>query len=164
MKTSVFILFAFIAIGTTQLGAQTFERKVIATTGSYTKNSTYRLSATIGETAVSFFKVGNTRLSQGFQQSSIQIATGIHSEELLRMNVQLFPNPTADYLTLRIAENNQPLSLSISDILGNTILQRENISSNERFDVSAYPSGSYLITLRNAQGAVIGTYTAVKVR
>lgn len=69
-------------------------------------------------------------------------------------SVDLFPNPTDGMLQVRInlPETVDGLRLRISSLLGNTLMERQlgNLSQyNEQIDLSAFPAGTYLVTLTN---------------
>lgn len=69
-------------------------------------------------------------------------------------SVDLFPNPTDGQLQVRInlPEAVDGLRLRVSSILGNTVIDRQlgNLSQyNEQIDLSAFPAGTYVVTLTN---------------
>ncbi|WP_083937347.1 T9SS type A sorting domain-containing protein [Lewinella cohaerens] len=69
-------------------------------------------------------------------------------------SVDLFPNPTDGQLQVRInlPEAVDGLRLRVSSILGNTLIDRQlgNLSQyNEQIDLSAFPAGTYVVTLTN---------------
>jgi hypothetical protein len=65
-----FCLFLFL-----RLSAQTLDRNVIASSGGFFNSPTLSVSYTLGETFTPTFIVGNTMLTQGFQQSYVSSAT-----------------------------------------------------------------------------------------
>lgn len=69
-------------------------------------------------------------------------------------SVDLFPNPTDGQLQVRVnlPEAVDGLRLRVSSILGNTLIDRQlgNLSQyNEQLDLSAFPAGTYVVTLTN---------------
>jgi len=60
--------------------------------------------------------------------------------ELQKLGIHIFPNPTSDYITI---SNNQLVdTISISDVSGKIV---KKVSASNRIDVSNYPAGIYLI-------------------
>ncbi|MGH1436373.1 MAG: T9SS type A sorting domain-containing protein [Lewinella sp.] len=69
-------------------------------------------------------------------------------------SIDLFPNPTDGQLQVRInlPEAVDGLRLRVSSILGNTLIDRQLgnlIQYNEQIDLSAFPAGTYVVTLTN---------------
>lgn len=63
-------------------------------------------------------------------------------------NVLLYPNPTNNYLNLKLESNIQNASLKIISITGQTIFDKQNISGTDfNFDVSNLNSGLYIIQI-----------------
>jgi hypothetical protein len=67
--------------------------------------------------------------------------------------VEVFPNPASSVLTIKLNEPQQ--QYSITDIKGNTLLQN-SLSKQEKLqiDISALPSGFYVINLINKLGYI----------
>lgn len=163
MKTIFLSIISIMLCSTTNVLAQKLERAVVATAGQHNKTSSVQLSSTIGEAAVNFLKVNGISLCQGFQQITIQVSTDVSSEELVRMDVKIFPNPTMNYLNVDIGYNTgEQLSLYICDITGKTLQTIENIGNNEKIDVTTFATGTYVLTLRKGSGETIGQYSVIK--
>jgi Secretion system C-terminal sorting domain/Beta-propeller repeat len=61
-------------------------------------------------------------------------------------NLQVYPNPTSSQLNLSFANMLENVSIKIISTLGQTVLEKQNISGNDlTFDVSSLLSGMYLI-------------------
>jgi Secretion system C-terminal sorting domain/Beta-propeller repeat len=75
---------------------------------------------------------------------------GISSNKLNK-KINLFPNPTTNNLNLTFEENLVKASLKITSILGQTVLEKQNISGNNvSLDVSGLSMGTYIIQVKNA--------------
>lgn len=74
------------------------------------------------------------------------------------LNVELFPNPVKDDLTLRFNQNEVLKSVSIKNSLGQGVLFRENFDQNKivNINVSDFKTGIYFveILLKNGQKTV----------
>ncbi len=66
-------------------------------------------------------------------------------------SVQVFPNPTNDYLTI-ISDNTETLNYHIINSQGQ-IVYTSTIKSEEKVDVSNYPIGVYIIKFQSINGA-----------
>jgi hypothetical protein len=62
--------------------------------------------------------------------------------------IKIFPNPTKDFVYIKLDENIRVSSINISDILGNEIISIKNISQNPlKINTSMLRQGIYLIRL-----------------
>ena len=67
-------------------------------------------------------------------------------------NLNVFPNPVLDNLYLDLSEITSPTQIRILDLQGKTVwIQSEKL---EQVDVSALPSGEYLIRIEDEKGQV----------
>ncbi|MFZ4931698.1 T9SS type A sorting domain-containing protein [Chryseobacterium sp. Mn2064] len=62
--------------------------------------------------------------------------------------VSVYPNPTADYITLQISSKEKPREVSVYDLSGKLVMQKE--INNDRIDLSSLISGVYLLTFKNS--------------
>ena len=74
--------------------------------------------------------------------------TGTVSNENIDNNFIIYPNPAKDIIS--IETNFSSYSLKITDILGNTLLSKSNLSFNNNIDVSTLKNGTYLVELISA--------------
>lgn len=71
--------------------------------------------------------------------------------------IKLYPNPTTSQINLSFANNIDSANLKIVSILGQTVLEKQNLSGNNlNFDVSNFAKGMYVITV-NDGGLVSNT-------
>jgi len=66
--------------------------------------------------------------------------------------VALYPNPAANVLNIRNAEN---ASIQVFDILGKKLMELNNISVDQEINVSSLQTGTYLVKITN--GAAVST-------
>lgn len=71
--------------------------------------------------------------------------------------VRVFPNPTSDVVTIALnsAEWTRKTTISLTNLVGQTVLTRTMLNNNYSLDVRTLPAGSYYLTLQR------GTATAV---
>ncbi|MEM8525812.1 MAG: S41 family peptidase [Bacteroidota bacterium] len=76
-----------------------------------------------------------------------------------KSSVEVFPNPTADYLNI---VNNRAgvYTIQVRSALG-TLMEERNIQSNDRLNLENYPSGMYFITFLNGK-QIVGVEQVVK--
>jgi hypothetical protein len=73
--------------------------------------------------------------------------------------ISLYPNPTSETVNVRVPFVT-PTSYQIHDANGRLIDARSSSNRDEQFDVSLYPKGTYILTIRN--GSVSKSHLVVK--
>jgi hypothetical protein len=109
---------------------------------------------------VTFYAAGNASngndLKTGdaiYTKSQVVTASpvGISTQVGMNVDVQLFPNPTVDKLTIHTATTERMI-VSIFDLHGKMLIRKENVLSNSFIDVSDVPTGGYLIKIETRSG------------
>jgi hypothetical protein len=66
---------------------------------------------------------------------------------------QIFPNPSADRITVNIDENSEEYQISIVDLNGNVIFISDSITASTfDVDISTYPVGNYILRIEQDYG------------
>jgi hypothetical protein len=145
-----FILNAFLLFSTVNCFSQSLERTVIGSAGTTLTTPQVNLEFTVGEIAVSEISNGTTSLGQGFHQGNLAQVLGVPEQELL--NLKFYPNPATDFFIIEGIEKES--TISIYDINGKLVLNLDNFSGG-KIDVSNLTSSTYLILIKNQDGAKI---------
>lgn len=87
------------------LFGQSIERQVIGSSGGVFTNQNITISYTVGESFISYYKVNDVCISEGFQQGKFTNYTdsGI-KDELSDISLKAYPNPTTGTITLRLSK------------------------------------------------------------
>ena len=125
LKLSVILL---LGLGLTGLQAQ----ESINATGRDASGSGGSASYSVGQVVYTTNTGTNGSVAQGVQQPfEISVVTGLEEAKGINLSVTAYPNPTTDYLTLRIDEFEiSNLSYQLYDINGK-LLQNEKITSDQ---------------------------------
>ena len=122
-------LVAILFLGLSNLQAQ----EAIPTAGGEASGSGGTASYTVGQVVYTTNQgTGGNTVAQGVQQPfEISVVTGIAEAKGINLSVTAYPNPTTDYLTLRIDEFEiSNLSYQLYDMQGK-LLQSEKIRDNQ---------------------------------
>lgn len=125
LKLSAVLL---LGLGLTGLQAQ----EATLTTGGEASGSGGTVSYSVGQ-VVYFTNTGTTgSVAQGVQQPyEISVVTGIPEAKDISLSVSAYPNPTSDYLNLKVENyDNKNLSYQLFDINGK-LLESKKIESNK---------------------------------
>lgn len=128
------------------------------------------LSYSIGETMVSTTSNFNQTLTQGFQQNSFKAVVGIVEVIDEKFIVNTFPNPTTDYLNIKVSAQNPKIEigdfqLEMMDLVGNKIAIEQNFTDEQtvKIDLRYLSSGIYIINLRTAtSNKIFSTFKVIK--
>ena len=103
----------------------------------------YSLKDDSDNTIVSGASYGNSEIT------NISTATLGLDEYFQNKNVRIFPNPTANTLTIKLSTGNDlPDSYTIYSLLGQTLKSKKlNHASDLKIDVSNFPNGFYFIKI-----------------
>lgn len=125
LKLSAVLL---LGLGLTGLQAQ----ESVNATGGNASGGGGSASYSVGQVVYTTNTGTNGSVAQGVQQPfEISVVTGIEEAKGISLSVSAYPNPTTDYLTLRIDEFDiSNLSYQLYDMNGR-LLQNERITGNQ---------------------------------
>jgi hypothetical protein len=122
-------------------------QQVISSAGSFCQNSSGALSYTLGEVVIDTWAIGNTTVTQGFQQPKI-IVTVIRELSDLNFSIMAYPNPTADIVKLK-AEKERPGSLeyTLYNLNGKLLLKGRLGNGESEISLQPFSMGTYLLKI-----------------
>lgn len=152
------LVFLFV-LGLTRLQAQ--EAKIA--TGGNASGSGGSVSYSIGQMVYTTNTGTNGSVAQGVQQPfEISLVTGLEEAEGISLRCSVYPNPTTDYLVLKVENfDKENLSYQLIDINGKP-LENKNITGNETNIIMSdlVPATYFLkVTLNNKE---VKTFKIVK--
>ena len=125
LKLSAVLL---LGLGLTGLQAQ----ESVNATGGNASGSGGSASYSVGQVVYTTHTGTSGSVAEGVQQPyEISVVTGLEEAQSINLSVTAYPNPTTDYLTLRIDEFEiSNLSFQLYDMNGK-LLQNEKITGNQ---------------------------------
>lgn len=142
-KTVALLLLGF---GITTAQAQ----QATTATGGNASGSGGTVAYSVGQVVYTTNTSSNGSVAQGVQQPyEISILSGIEDRQI-NLNMQAYPNPTTDYLTLNV-DNFQlsTLSFRLYDITGKLIENKKITSTIETICLENLPSAAYFLKVVN---------------
>jgi len=158
---TLFACFSFAAPAFSQAG---LERQVIGSAGNSLQTASgASLNFTIGEAVVTEAIRSTTILSQGFHQIIVEITTldAAAPESAFVAHLEVFPNPAQDFLQVN---TDTPLQTTLFDLNGRAVLQQINIESSAQLNLSALPTGTYLLRSITSEGKPLQSFKIQIVR
>ena len=150
----------FLGLGLTGLQAQTS----VNATGGNASGSGGSASYSVGQLAYTTNTGTNGSVSEGVQQPfEISVVTGIEEAKDIFLNVSAYPNPTTDYLELKV-ENLQlsELSYKLYDISGKVYQNKEIGNGITKIEMQNLPQGIYFIKVIDTKNKEFKTFKIIK--
>jgi hypothetical protein len=144
IKKSIIPIVVFISFGFSSFG-----QNAISSTGGHFKSSGGSTSFTVGQVAYVLKKGTGSYLNEGVQQVYTKKTTPV--EELVYLKeVQLYPNPTQETMTLILSSKEDiQVRYTIMDYLGKEIRNGNILSEKSEISLMDLPAGNYFISLKS---------------
>ncbi len=136
-------------------------QEVVATSGETKQISGYEISWTLGEPVIETFNSATNVLTQGFHQSKL-IVTAIDEPGTLGYQLNVYPNPTSDYVIIDFNSALSNKQYSLFDNTGKRILLQHFSATKTQVDMSALASGTYLLQIGTKKTNRIQTFKIIK--
>jgi hypothetical protein len=95
----------------------------------------------------------NGSVAQGVQQP-YEISTTVGVNEMsINLEMNVYPNPTTNYLTLKVEES-KGLSFQLFDIQGKVIENKKVMASNTTIKMEGLPTATYFLKVTNNKQVV----------
>jgi hypothetical protein len=144
IKKSIIPIVVFISFGFSSFG-----QNALSAAGGHFKTSGGSTSFTVGQVAYVLKNGTGSYLNEGVQQVYTKKTTPI--EELVYLKeVQLYPNPTQETMTLILSSKEDiQVRYTIMDYLGKEIRNGNILSEKSEISLRDLPSGNYFISLKS---------------
>jgi hypothetical protein len=163
MKKGLILLIATL-IGSTVLAySQSISPEVVATAGEHYQNGTSQLSWTLGEVMIDTYSANGNTLTQGFHQTQLTL-TSIEETNPFTLDVNIFPNPTSQFLNIDISGKHENITASLYDMNGRLLMQEGLMKGQNsvKLDLSRLAMASYLLTVIDDNGDYSSTHQVNK--
>ena len=138
---------SFLLLG---LGLAAQAQQATTATGGDASGSGGTVAYSVGQIVYTTNTGTTGSVAQGVQQPyEISIVTGLEDTQI-SLNMQAYPNPTTDYLTLNVGNFElSTLNFQLFDISGKLVESRKIISSSETIGMANLPSATYFLKVTN---------------
>lgn len=144
MKNFFIISFTYLLSCSVQCVAQ----EIVLTTGGNYSGSNGSVTFSIGQVSYTSYNDFSGSANLGVQQPYEFFIQSIKNTSK-EINILVYPNPTTDRLTIELSEwEAEYVSVIISDILGNIILEDGLVSATNTFSLKELPSAIYLLSIQ----------------
>ncbi|MEA2042102.1 MAG: T9SS type A sorting domain-containing protein [Bacteroidota bacterium] len=149
LKLSTVLL---LGLGLTGLQAQ----ESINATGRDASGSGGSVSYSIGQVVYTTNTGTNGSVAQGVQQPyEISVVIGIEQAKGINLELSVYPNPTIEYLTLKVENyNNKNLSYQLFDVNGKLIENKKLANNETKINMINFVPANYLLKIIDNQKEV----------
>ena len=145
MKTNTLILFLAFLLSFS-VNAQT-SHQVLSASGGDATGSGGSVAYSVGQIVYTTHTGTTGSVAQGVEQAYEIYSVGI-KETALNISLSVFPNPTSDYLTLKVEDyNNEALNYTLLDEQGRLVLNEQITTQDTQVAMSTLARGSYFINI-----------------
>lgn len=152
-QKSALIFFTFLCIYAAY--GQSVDQRVFASAGQ----SVGQFAYTIGEPLINTLVAPNNTITQGFHQTKL-IIVGIENVPNLA-SIVLYPNPSESFFSIYVSGYNQPLKMSIIDVLGKAI-HEQVISNQDKIGVANLAQGTYFVVTKTTDNQLVSCHKFIK--
>ena len=147
---------AFLLLGLGGLHAQ----ETIPATGGEATGTGGTASYTVGQVVYTTATGTNGSVAQGVQQPYEIFATTGINETSINLELSVYPNPTTNYLTLKVEETAN-LNYQLFDMQGKVIENKKVTTNTTSITMEALPTATYFLNVvKNNQ--VVKTFKVIK--
>lgn len=115
---------------------------------------------TVGQVVYTTNTGSNGSVAQGVQQPyEVSTTVGIN-ETSINLEINVYPNPTTDYLTLKVEES-KGLSYQLFDMQGKVIENKKVTASNTTIKMEGLPKATYFLKVTE-EGQAVKTFRIIK--
>lgn len=151
MKTKILLLFLFFLF--LKSTGQVIDPYLISFTGNSISNGSNSLDYSLGEILIETLSDSSFYCTQGLLQPNYNSTIGI--VEISRNEVNVYPNPTSDKITIR---SSTTLKTEIVNLLGEIIGE---YNSND-ISIQEFENGIYYLKIFNSKNELIKSQTIIK--
>lgn len=148
MKNNILFLFIALLLSLSAIGQTAHQ--VISATGGDATGIGGSVAYSVGQIVYSTITGTTGSLAQGVEQAYEIYSVGI-KETVLNISLRVYPNPTSDFLTLKVQDyNNEALSYSLLDEQGKLVLNEQISTQDTQIAMSSLARGAYFIDVLKA--------------
>ena len=159
MKTNTLIVFLAFLLSFS-VNAQT-SHQVLSASGGDATGSGGSVAYSVGQIIYTSHTGTTGSVAQGVEQAYEIYSVGI-KETTLNISLSVFPNPTSDFLTLKVEDyNNEALNYTLLDEQGRLVFNEQITTQDTQVAMSTLARGAYFINVLQANKK-IQTFKIIK--
>ncbi|MBK6834641.1 MAG: T9SS type A sorting domain-containing protein [Bacteroidetes bacterium] len=144
------------------IGISVQAQQATTTTGGDASGSGGTVAYSVGQVVYTTNTDASGTVSQGVQQAYEIFTVGIKETEL-NISLSVYPNPTADNLTLQIQDyNNEKLSYQLFDMQGKQLSNGQIVAQQTQINMNSLPTATYFVNVVNQENKKVQSFKIIK--
>lgn len=130
-------------------------QQVIGAAGKSSQQGNRYFSYTLGEPFIATLSSATSTITQGFHQPELCQIVATQNVDLLQWQIEIFPNPTSDFLNVRFEPvAGARLVAHVYDLLGHCVVPQVALDQPDgtKIDCTGLQAGVYFLQLSNPAG------------
>ncbi len=163
-------IICILLMSATTINAQSISRSVIGSAGKTQTAGSITLRSTTGEAATKTLSKPGITLQQGFQHGTLVLARVENNEvpaaatetPLPEIALNIYPNPTADFVHVRAENETAVLNYMVVDASGKVITEITGKGNEDTIDFTSFAPGTYFLIAFDKENQRKSSYKIVK--
>lgn len=144
------------------IGISVQAQQATTTTGGDASGSGGTVAYSVGQVVYTTNTDASRTVDQGVQQAYEIFTVGIKETEL-NISLSVYPNPTADNLTLQIQDyNNEKLSYQLFDMQGKQLSNGQIVAQQTQINMNSLPTATYFVNVVNQENKKVQSFKIIK--
>jgi len=159
------MLLSYALCATLTVFTQQITPTVISSAGDISKTNKLSLEWTLGEPVIETIAASDQMITQGFHQPFLFVKQAAVNDVVQQLNVLIIPNPVQLRCRAFIKrQTNAPLHVELANIEGRKLYTSVSKLKDDIIDLdfSSFRSGTYILTIRDADGGLVKTFKIIK--
>jgi hypothetical protein len=135
-------------------------QKGIVASGGDATNSSGSISYSLGQVDYAAASNSTCAIYPGIQQPYEVFVSSVDAS-FVNINLDLFPNPSFDFLNIRLVEFREKLHFQLMDLNGRIISESKILELQSQINMQDLPSATYLLSIYE-NGKAVKTFKIVK--
>ncbi|UCH14603.1 MAG: T9SS type A sorting domain-containing protein [Bacteroidales bacterium] len=153
--------FLFFLMFPLSMFTQEISQEIISSSGDYSDGSSGQLSWTLGDLATETYSSGDIKLTQGFQQPTIEVTPTFESRNY-NIVMRVYPVPSSDFVTVEFEEIQKDMKVVLFNLQGEVVTSKILESATITLDLNSLSPSEYILKIINKENDLIKSYKIVK--
>jgi len=145
--------------------AQQLQPIAISNGGGNMSNGSVKLTCTIGQPVTGMVSNNTAKVTQGFQNTFLVMPDGISEWAQKNLNIEIYPVPAKNQVTVAIAGNiSEDVLIVVFDLNGKFLSQipYQKFTPEVAIDLTGFLPGVYIFKIKSVNGMQLASYKIVK--
>lgn len=142
--------------------ANSYAQEATTSSGGDASGSGGTVAYSVGQVAYTYETGTNGDVNQGVQQPYEIFTVGIE-ETIIDISFSVFPNPSTDYLTLKVQDyEDKKMEYQLFDMQGKLLINEQILVNQTQINMNNLPPATYFINVVNQENKRVQSFKIIK--